>query len=63
MRFIIGLIVGVGLTVGGAYLHDRMDAGASKPLVNWTNVAELQRTTYDYLKVQFDRMMSWATSN
>jgi len=63
MRFIFGLIVGVVLTVGGAAIHDNLDAGASKPLVNWTNASELQHTTFDYLKSQFDRLMKWATSS
>lgn len=63
MRFILGLIVGVVLTIGGAYLHDSMDAGAVKPLVNWTNAADLQQSTVDYVKGQFDRMMKWVTSN
>jgi hypothetical protein len=40
-----------------------LDAGASKPLVNWTNANELQHTTFDYLKSQFDRLMKWATSS
>ena len=28
---------GVALTVGGAYVHDKMESGAAKPLVNWDN--------------------------
>ena len=61
MRFIFGLVIGVALTLGGAAIHDNMEA--SKPLVNWTNANELQHTTFDYLKAQFDRLMKWATSN
>jgi len=63
MRFIFGLIVGVALTIGGAYIHDSMDSGAAKPLVVWSNVVELEHATYDYLKAQFDRLMKWATSS
>jgi hypothetical protein len=63
MRFILGLIVGVGLTVGGAAIHDNMEAGSSKPLVNWTTANELQHTTFDYVKAQFDRVVKWATSS
>jgi hypothetical protein len=62
MRFIIGLIVGAALTVGGAFIHDTMESGAAKPLVNWTNAAELEKATYDYLKSQVDRLVKWATS-
>jgi hypothetical protein len=63
MRFIFGLIVGVGLTIGGAAFHDNMmEAGASKPLVNWTTANELQQTTFDYVRAQIDRLVKWATS-
>ena len=33
MRFIIGLILGAALTVGGAFIHDTMESGAAKPLI------------------------------
>jgi hypothetical protein len=62
MRFVIGLIVGAALTVGGAYIHDTMESGAAKPLVNWTNAAELEKVAYDYVKAQVDRLVKWATS-
>ena len=45
MRFLLGIIVGVGLTVGGAYIYDSTvtansgdpsaTAGAARPMVNW----------------------------
>ena len=41
MRFLIGILFGVALTVGGAYLHDNVTVGrdavaANRPaLVNW----------------------------
>jgi len=62
MRFIFGLIIGAVLTVGGAFIHDTMESGAAKPLVNWTNAAELQKVTFDYVKEQVDRLIKWATS-
>jgi hypothetical protein len=31
--------------------------------VNWTNAAELEKVTYDYLKGQVDRLIKWATSS
>jgi hypothetical protein len=62
MRFIFGLILGAALTVGGAFIHDTMESGTAKPLVNWTNAAELEKVTYDYLKSQVDRLIKWATS-
>jgi hypothetical protein len=62
MRFIFGLILGAVLTVGGAFIHDTMESGAAKPLVNWTNANELQKVTFDYVKEQVDRLIKWATS-
>jgi hypothetical protein len=62
MRFIFGLILGAVLTVGGAFIHDTMESGAAKPLVNWTNANELQKVTLDYVKEQVDRLIKWATS-
>ncbi len=56
MRFILGLIVGIGLTIGGAAIHDNMEPGASNPLVNWTTANELRQTTVDYVKGQFDNV-------
>ena len=63
MRFIFGLIIGAILVVGGAYIHDSMEPGAVKPLVNWTNVADFEQATFDYVRVQFDRLVSWVTSS
>lgn len=63
MRFILGLIIGIGIVIGGAYIHDSTDSGSAKPLVNWTNTAEFERNTYDYLKSQFDRLVNWLTSS
>jgi len=62
MRFIFGLIIGAALTVGGAFIHDTMDPGSAKPLVNWTNAQELEKVTFDYLKAQVDRLIKWATN-
>ena len=63
MRFIYGLIVGIVLTIGGAFIHDNMDSGASKPLVNWTTANELHQTGVVYVRTQFDRLVKWATSS
>lgn len=56
MRFIIGFIVGVALTVGSAAVYDNMGPGAGNPLVNWTAVNDLQRTTAAYVKDQVDKL-------
>ena len=56
MRYVIGFIVGVAVTVGGAAAYDNMGPGASSPLVNWTTANDLQRTTVDYVRAQVDRL-------
>jgi hypothetical protein len=63
MRFILGLIVGVALTVAGAAIHDNMEPGASSPLVNWTTANDLKQTTVNYVRDQFDRLVKWVTSS
>jgi hypothetical protein len=41
MRFILGIIIGCALTVGGAYVVDKISAAADKPvMVNWDVVAK-----------------------
>jgi len=36
MRFLWGVVIGIGLTVGALYLHDSPAYGTSQPkLVNW----------------------------
>jgi hypothetical protein len=63
MRFILGLIVGVVLTVGAAAIHDNVEPGASSPLVNWTTANDLRQTTVNYVRDQFDRLVKWVTSS
>ena len=57
MQFIVGLIVGVALTLGSAAMHDNIAPGASRPLVNWTTANDLLQTTVNYVRVQFDRLV------
>jgi hypothetical protein len=46
MRFVLGLIVGIGLTIGGAYLIDTMhsapgpDQKEAARMVNWSVVSD-----------------------
>jgi hypothetical protein len=56
MRYVIGFIVGVAITIGGAAVYDNMRVGASDPLVNWTTANNLQRDTVDYVRGQVDRL-------
>ncbi|MGE5534505.1 MAG: hypothetical protein ACM3W7_03215 [Acidobacteriota bacterium] len=43
MQFILGVIIGVALTLGGAYVHDTgmVNAGPKQPFVNWSTVKTL----------------------
>jgi len=56
MKYVIGFIVGVALTIGGAWVYDNAGSVAS-PLVNWTTANNLVRTAVDDVKVQFDRLV------
>jgi hypothetical protein len=56
MKYVIGFIVGVAVTIGGAAIYDNMGPGPDKALVNWTTANELQKTTVDYVRAQFDRL-------
>jgi hypothetical protein len=45
MRFILGIIVGVALTIGGAYVSDSTarsagPGGEARPMVNWDVVSK-----------------------
>jgi hypothetical protein len=40
MRLIFGMIIGAALTVGGADIADAMADRETKPIVNWSVVAE-----------------------
>ncbi|KAB2872585.1 MAG: hypothetical protein F9K43_07605 [Bauldia sp.] len=69
MRFILGLIIGAALTIGGAYLHDTNAAAtpaASNPapplaiagqgrIVNWDVVDALARQQVAFVKDFWDR--------
>jgi hypothetical protein len=57
MKYVIGFIVGVALTIGGAWFYDNAGAGVASPLVNWTTANDLVRTAVDDVKVQFDRLV------
>jgi hypothetical protein len=43
MQFILGVIIGVAPTLGGAYVHDTgmVNAGPKQPFVNWSTVKTL----------------------
>jgi heme/copper-type cytochrome/quinol oxidase subunit 4 len=56
MKYFVGFIVGVALTIAGAWLYDNSGA-APNPLVNWTTANDLVRTAVDDVRIQFDRLV------
>lgn len=41
MRLLLGIILGVGLTIGGAYVADTSKSGPdARPMVNWDVVGK-----------------------
>jgi hypothetical protein len=57
MRYFIGFIVGVALTIGGAWIYDNAGSGTANPLVNWTTANDLVRTAVDDVRVQIDKLV------
>ena len=61
MRFIFGVLVGVALTVGGAYLFDTQQIGASEAslarrMVNWESVSKNWHQFTGYARNQWTRI-------
>ncbi len=62
MRFLLGIIVGICLTIGGAYLYDsRATAEASsttaaRPMVNWDVVATNWERANSRVRKEWDRL-------
>ena len=63
MRFIFGLIVGVALTLGAAYVHDANVARAapgtttaSGQIVNWDVLGALTREQIAFLQAQWAKI-------
>ena len=53
MRFILGIIIGAALTVGGAYVADKTAAASAQPMVNWDVVGKNLRELKVYLRDQW----------
>lgn len=67
MRFVFGLIVGVAVTLGAAYIHDA-NVGASSPgatpgattgsrqIVNWDVLNAITREQMAFLQAQWNKI-------
>ena len=64
MRLLLGIIIGIGLTVGGAYLYDSFGgptdnasgATAARPMVNWDVVDKNWQRATSRVKREWDRL-------
>ncbi|HVY58529.1 MAG TPA: hypothetical protein VHA77_11815 [Xanthobacteraceae bacterium] len=63
MRSIFAFILGVLVTVGGAYIHDNYAASpagstdpVAKPMVNWDVVTDSARVAADRAREQWDKL-------
>jgi hypothetical protein len=63
MRFLLGIIVGIGFTVGGAYLYDSLGtrdtsstATAARPMVNWDVVDTNWQRATSRVRREWDRL-------
>ena len=62
MRFLLGIIVGICLTIGGAYVYDSRataDASsttASRPMVNWDVVGTNWQRATSRVRKEWDRL-------
>jgi hypothetical protein len=63
MRLLFGIVIGIGLTVGGAYLYDSMQAtdassttAAARPMVNWDVVDTNWQRATTRVRKEWDRL-------
>lgn len=62
MRFISGIVIGVTLTVGMAYVHDMLyapaslDSAVARPMVNWDTVGAAAYGAVQRARMQWDRL-------
>jgi len=57
MRIFIGIIVGIVLTISGAYIHDSGLPGASnKRLVNWDAAGDLSSWAFDRAREEWTKL-------
>jgi hypothetical protein len=57
MRLIFGFIVGVVITVAGAYFYDsHLPTGSSQRLVNWDAAADLSRWGMERARQEWDKL-------
>lgn len=59
MRLILGIIIGCALTVGGAYVADRVAAASGQPvMVNWDVVAKNWDSVIEFARESWKKIAS-----
>jgi hypothetical protein len=63
MRFLLGILVGIGLTIGGAYLYDSSrgstdtaTATSARPMVNWDVVDNVWNRASLRVRKEWDKL-------
>jgi hypothetical protein len=71
MRLILGILIGIGLTLGAAYVHDMNLPGTptatsdasqatpdtgGRPVVNWDVLASITRDQTSFIRTQWNKM-------
>jgi uncharacterized protein RhaS with RHS repeats len=65
MRFLLGIIVGIALTIGGAYIYDSSGTGAAdtsstattgRPMVNWDVVDKNWQRATSRVRREWDKL-------
>ena len=57
MRSLIAFLLGIAVTIGAAYVHDRAIAGPTdKPLVNWDQFNDMTHSVYEAARNQWNRL-------
>ena len=59
MRSLIAFILGIAVTIGGAYVHDTaVTLPTEKPLVNWDQFSNVAHSAMEGIRNQWNRLTS-----
>ena len=67
MRLILGILIGIGITLGAAYVHDMNLPGtasasqpapdtAGRPVVNWDVLSAITHDQTAFIRTQWNKM-------
>jgi len=59
MRLLLGIVIGIALTIGAAYVHDTKTIGDQQRLVNWEVAGGLARNAYDGVRGQIRELTGY----